>query len=588
MSKKENKSVIKDGMGVVKKVPVGHFNGKPIRFNPGEIFLFCETLADGNPDGDLYIKHSKDIDGYNTQWYLKGESGRKKTRIVASKKSLAFDNKQRDNKLVKIAKEAFNIDAKDHITKAGEFINERESIIFPSEIVTLERSKKDTQLIEIAKELENDNKIVINRLTSELHIYNPMKGVYEPYNNTEFAAFLNRRYHDKFLMDEVVKIMGTFTTIKDESKNYLAFQNCLLNIETLETEDFNSDEFVTFQVPFNWDPEARSEFFETKLKEILIDDERYLLFLQILGYCFTHSNPHHKMFFLTGDGGNGKSTLMALIRSIFHSSVGAVGLHEFKNDFGLQPLLGKKINILYDLPKRKITDTGIIKAVTGEDLITVNRKHKEAVNTMLGCKIIGVGNQLPPVNDDTFAFWRRVIIIELTNKFNDPTIKDKLLTDVKGIEGLIYQSINAFKRVRSEGWAIKMSKGDIRRQYLLLSDPCLYAAEELFEKTNDPQDYVTRSDVVHLISEYLKSQGMDAPGNVKLYYTAIRSIGGDDSDRRIDGVKNRGFTFVKTKQVLEQQSDKELKNLAFWGNEEAQAELDYRKLNEIGEHSDEA
>lgn len=577
MSKKENKSVIKDGIGVVKNVPVGHFNGKPIRSNPGEIFLFCETLA----DGDLYIKHSKDIDGYNTQWYLKGESGRKKTRIIASKKSLAFDNKQRDNKLVKIAKKAFNIDAKDHITKAGEFINERESLIFPSEIVTLERSKKDTQLIKIAKKLENDNKIVINRLTSELHIYNPMKGVYEPYNNTEFAAFLNKRYHDKFLMDEVVKIMGTFTTIKDESNNYLAFKNCLLNVETLETEDFNSDEFVTFQVPFNWDPEARSEFFDTKIKEILVDDERYLLFLQILGYCFTQSNPHHKMFFLTGDGANGKSTLMALIRSIFHSSVGAVGLHEFKNDFGLQPLLGKKINILYDLPKRKITDTGIIKAVTGEDLITVNRKHKEAVNTMLGCKIIGVGNQLPPVNDDTFAFWRRVIIIKLTNTFNDPKIKDELLNDLKGIEGLIYKSITAYKKVESDGWATTMTEEDLRREYLKLSDPCLYAAEELFEKTNDPTDYVTRDEVINIISEYLKTQDIKFPQNNAHYYNAIRAMGGDDDEKRINGDKTRTFTFIRAIGVLKDKNTEELEALASWGNEEAQAEIDYRVLEKI-------
>jgi putative DNA primase/helicase len=577
MSKKENKHIIKDGMGVVKKVPMGHFNGKQIIFNPGEISLFCETL----PDGDLYIKHSRDIDGYNTHWYLRGELGRKKSRIVASKKSLAVDNKQRDNKLVKIAKEAFNIDAKDHITKAGEFINERESRIFPSDIVTLERSKKDTQLIEIAKELEKDNKIVINRLTSELHIYNPTKGVYEPYNNTEFAAFLSKRYHNKFLMDEVVKIMGTFTTIKDESKNYLAFQNCLLNVETLETEDFNSDEFVTFQVPFNWDPEARSEFFDTKLKEILIDDERYLLFLQILGYCFTHSNPHHKMFFLTGDGANGKSTLMALIRSIFHSSVGAVGLHEFKNDFGLQPLLGKKINILYDLPKRKITDTGIIKAVTGEDLITVNRKHKEAVNTILGCKIIGVGNQLPPVNDDTFAFWRRVIIIKLTNTFNDPKIKDELLNDVKGIEGLIYKSVNAYKNVESDGWATTMTEEDLRREYLKLSNPCLYAAEELFEKTNDPTDYVTRDEVINIISEYLKTEDIKAPQNNEHYYNAIRAIGGDDHDKRISGDKTRTFTFIRAIGVLKDKDTEELEALVRWGDEEAQAEIEYRVLEKI-------
>ena len=156
-----------------------------------------------------------------------------------------------------------------------------------------------------------------------------------------------------------------------------------------------------------------------------MDEEGYKLFLQMLGYCFTPDNHHHKMFFITGEGANGKSTLMGIISQIFHSSVAAVGLHEFKNDFGLQPLLGKKVNVLYDLPTKTIKDTGIIKAVTGEDLITINRKHQEAVSTILGCKIIGTGNQLPAVNDDTYAFWRRVVHIELTNTFKDPTVREK-------------------------------------------------------------------------------------------------------------------------------------------------------------------
>jgi len=128
-------------------------------------------------------------------------------------------------------------------------------------------------------------------------------------------------YGQKFLIDEVTKIMGTFNTIKDESQSYIAFKNCLLNVDTLKTEEFNSKEFVKFQVPFNWNPEAESKVFRSRIKEILVDEERYKLFLQIVGYCFTPANHHHKMFFITGEGGNGKSTLMGLINSIFHSSV---------------------------------------------------------------------------------------------------------------------------------------------------------------------------------------------------------------------------------------------------------------------------
>ena len=110
----------------------------------------------------------------------------------------------------------------------------------------IDRSKKDSQLIGIANKLEEKYKIVKDKLTGYLHIYNEKKGIYVPYNETEFSAFLKKEYGQKFLMDEVTKIMGTFNTIKEESTSYIAFKNCLLDVDTLETEEFTSKEFVKF------------------------------------------------------------------------------------------------------------------------------------------------------------------------------------------------------------------------------------------------------------------------------------------------------------------------------------------------------
>ena len=478
------------------------FNGKPVITDSGSVHLFCENTE----NGDLYIKHQRKGDEYYTEWYIKDGKNNLKTRRVPSKNSLAIDNSKRDNKLIKFAKDRFNLDVEEHLKNAGEFINENTSRIFPSKKnLLLNRSKKDAQLIRLTNELDEKFKIVLNRLTGQIHVYNKEDGIYRSYNEKAFSAFLTDEYGVKFLADEVNKIMGIFSEIRDESENYIAFKNCLLNLDTLETEAFTSKEFVTFQVPYNWNPEAKSEYFEDRIRDILVDEERFEQFLQMVGYCFTNKNPHNKMFFITGDGANGKTTLMSIIKKIFGESVTAVGLHQFDKEFGLQPLLGKRINILSDLPKMTIEDTGYIKAVTGEDSITVNQKYKEPITSILGCKIIGTGNQLPQVKDDTHAFWRRVIHFELTNRFNDPQVKKTLLNDNEGIEWLIYESIKAYKRVETEGWACEKTEAEIREEYLKLSNPCLYAAEQIYEKTNDPKDYVTREETVNTISSIFKT-----------------------------------------------------------------------------------
>ncbi len=576
---KEKKDLINNSKENYKKVSDENkliFNGKSVSIISNGIILFCETTS----NKDLYIKHYKDGERYYTEWILESnEENLETTRIISSKDSLAVINRQRDGKLIKSAKDKFAIDVEEHLIKAGEFINEHKSLVFPVKKSGLKRNKKETHLIKIANELEEKYEIIINKTTGKLCIYNERSGIYETYDENEFSALLTNSYNEKYFGDEVKRIMGTFNKIKEESEKYIALKNCLINTETLETKEFTKDEFVTFQVPYNWNPKAKSELFEEKLNEIFLDDEKRELFLQIVGYCFTPKNNHHKLFFITGDGANGKSTLMALIKAIFHESTASVGLHQFGNEFGLQPLLGKRINILSDIPKMTI-DTSFIKAVTGEDSITVNRKYKEPVTRVLGCKIIGTGNQLPQVNDDSYSFWRRIIHLELKNTFKegqkDIKLKEKLINDTEGMEWFIYESIKAYKRVEIEGWAKQMSQNETREEYLKRSNPCKYAAEQLYEKTNDPEDYVTRADVINTISEYLQDHELKQPPK-KSYYMAIRSLGGYDAEKRIGKDKIRIFRCVKPK-IDEKKEIEDLTNLARNGDEEAQAELDCKLL----------
>ena len=239
------------------------FNNKPVKLNPGTIHLFCEQIPE---KGDLYLKHKKTVDGYFTEWYVKNEENIIKTRSTLSKNSLAVSNQRRDKNLIEIAKYKFDLNVENHLKKAGEFINENSSTIFPIKKSLINRSKKERQIIQLSEELDKNFKIVINRLTGQLHIYSKKSGIYQSYNETEFSAFLTKEYKQKFLADETKKIMGTFTKLIDESEKYIAFKNCLLNLDTLETEKFTSKEFVTFQIPFNWNPKQDQNTLKTELK----------------------------------------------------------------------------------------------------------------------------------------------------------------------------------------------------------------------------------------------------------------------------------------------------------------------------------
>ena len=300
------------------------FNGKPVETGINEITLFCEELE----GGELHIHHQKEgSKTFYTQWILKNGNREEHSLLIKSTNSLAVNNTRRDNQLKDVAKELCGFDIEPHLRDVGRYISTNQKEIFPPTSF-LDRSHKDSQLIHLANAIEKREQIVRHRLTGDLYRYDSKKRHYQQFDQKLFATYLNRYYEEKFLADEVSKILGAFSNSKEESSDYIALKNCLLNLKTLKPASPSSKKFVTFQVPYRFNPKARSEFFETKIKEILGNDLE--LFLQILGYCFTPSNSHHKIFFITGEGSNGKSTLMAIIRAIFHDSIAAVGLHEFK------------------------------------------------------------------------------------------------------------------------------------------------------------------------------------------------------------------------------------------------------------------
>ena len=396
---------------------------------------------------------------------------------------------------------------------------------------------------------------VIDEVTGILYIYNHDENYFEPYDENKFLKFVGEILPIKrYFLEETNKIKSAFSNIKKADNHMIVFNNGILNSETLEFIEPHPNIFSTIRIHHNYNPDAQSELMEKTLQEILCDDsdkDKYKFWLEWVGYCFRSGNPHHLMLFITGEGSNGKSVLTSLISSIFGDYVASVPLHKFGESFGFEPLLNKKVNLLYDLPKRHITDTGFIKAVTGEDSISVSRKYKSEVETKLDLKIIGIGNTLPQIDDEAYGFWRRMVHIELKNQFDNknknPHLKEDLAANNENMEWLIFNSIKAYKEVEKNGkWSITIDINEMKTEYLKISDPCLYAAKKLFVRT-EGDDFITRPEVVQLVIKFLKEEKLKIPGKNLEIYNAIRSIGGEDVQRRVNFEVTRGFKLITTK-----------------------------------------
>ena len=178
-------------------------------------------------------------------------------------------------------------------------------------------------------------------------------------------------------------------------------------------------------------------------------NEKWLLLFEIIGYTLYPKYDLHKAIMLIGDGSNGKSTYLRLLRDILGShNVSSVSLQDLSNEnnrFSIIQLYHKLANIYPDLPKKPLIDTGRFKGLTGEDLLQADRKHRDPIQFVNYAKLIFSTNELPPVKDMSLAFWRRWLVIEFPNQFPpDPTFYERTFTEEE-IRGAIIVGLLAFR-----------------------------------------------------------------------------------------------------------------------------------------------
>jgi putative DNA primase/helicase len=68
-------------------------------------------------------------------------------------------------------------------------------------------------------------------------------------------------------------------------------------------------------VPYEYDPDAKSELWEATLKRLFVDGELVELFRLFIGYSITGVSTEEKSLWMYGDTGNGKSTALTAIRN---------------------------------------------------------------------------------------------------------------------------------------------------------------------------------------------------------------------------------------------------------------------------------
>ena len=151
------------------------------------------------------------------------------------------------------------------------------------------------------------------------------------------------------------------------------------------------------------------------------DPDSIALLQEYVGYVLSGRTDMQKMLLLIGPTRSGKGTIARMLTELIgRGHVAGPTLASLGTNFGLSPLLGKPLAIisdarLGDTPAHTVVER--LLSITGEDLLTVDRKYREPWSGKLPTRFVVLSNELPRFKDTSGAIANRLLILQMTEQF---------------------------------------------------------------------------------------------------------------------------------------------------------------------------
>ncbi len=231
--------------------------------------------------------------------------------------------------------------------------------------------------------------------------------------------------------------MGDF----DADPMLLNLENGTFDLRTHQLRQHSKGDNITRLSRTNFCAAAECPEFLKFIERILPDADIRAFVQRWFGYCLTGDNGEQRIFIAHGEGANGKSQLLELMRklvgpdyamrSIFET-FRRNGKHgETRNDLarfkGIRHVLTSESGEGVEL------DESLIKEVTGGDAITARFLYGEFFDFVPQFKLTFSTNHKPEIHGTDHAIWRRICLVPfelvIPEREREENIHERLLRD---------------------------------------------------------------------------------------------------------------------------------------------------------------
>ncbi|MHA3789979.1 DNA primase family protein [Flavobacterium hauense] len=370
------------------------------------------------------------------------------------------------------------------------------------EKIKLQKKHHLVPVIENLLEKSNKRKFSLCRKNEMIYLYNGE--FWEHIEIDLFKDFLGEvaeksgidKYESKFYQfkDELLRQFMSaagLEEIRPQNKTLINLKNGTFEISKHQQilRSFQKGDFLTYQLPFIYNPNATSPIFTNFLNEVLPHSELQNVLSEYLGYIFIKNSvlKLEKVLLIYGTGANGKSVLFEIVNALLGleniTSYSLQSLTE-RNGYSRAMIANKLLNYASEINGK--LETSVFKQLSSGESVDARLPYGKPHNIKDYARLIFNCNELPSEVENTHAYFRRFLIIPFQTTIppekQDKELAQKIIeNELSGVFNWIISGLNRLLENK------KFTESDIIRkqvqQYQLESDSILMFL--------DDEEYIT-------------------------------------------------------------------------------------------------
>ena len=322
---------------------------------------------------------------------------------------------------------------------------------------------------DLVKQFKKDHDYVTISSTRQLFVWNETH--WREMNPAEVHSYAEKKFDPTPTNSMCSEFESKLkrTNLRDDNftveTKALNFKNGVLLLATGELVPHSKDYGFTYVIPYDYEPDdSGTPMFDKFLSEVACgDDALTALITEYMGYCISGEDPVlvQKCAILYGDGSNGKSVLLSILRELVgRDNSTSISISSMKKENYRYAMMHKMFNACDETPSDGFLDSSIFKQMVAGDEIEVRRLYQDPIMWKCTTKLIFNCNELPVMKDFSYGMKRRLLIIPFRATFSDekgnkdPMILDKILNSEKS--NIFKKCLDAFREVKEKRYAFTM------------------------------------------------------------------------------------------------------------------------------------